>query len=579
MTLRKITIHNRSATTASPRKTMKTLIPLSLLLFAATVLHAYDVNPARKKLIQWGWDAPSPQYLLENIAEMEKMPFDGVVIRIPLELPGDEMLAKSMFHGSRITYEMVADDIAILQRVPFKTFSDNFVRINLSPSRYDWFADFSVPLHNLKIAARVAKESGLKGLVFDIEQYNNTYVLQYPHLDHAASKTIAEYAAQVERRAVEIIETINAVYPDITIIIPHGYHAVYKMLEEDGPLEHQEYGLLPSFLSGLTKGASDQTVLIDGYESSYSYTKEVEFLRGYHVMTSRALAFCPYPDKFRQVWRGAFAIWLDCKRIWDTDEISNNFRSPDELARDLGFALQTADEYAWLYNQYARFWSQPNVPPAYIAAIAQAREKGNEFVDPSLRYVRPVYHMPANLVEFEGVQIPLHWQFKTDPGDLGRTEKWYAADYDDGDWDRLRTDRFWEHQGDIRYVEDPNPAKGGWWKGNRPARKQEVAAERRGAKYNYDGYGWYRVHFVLPANGVGKPLRLYFPAVDHAAWIYLNGEFCGDHDVGGKGWNQPFAIDISPQVLAGDNLIAVRVYDNEAVGGIWKPVVMVVERE
>ncbi len=38
--------------------------------------------PATKKLIEYGWDVPTPAYVKEHIQEMEKRPFDGVIMRL-----------------------------------------------------------------------------------------------------------------------------------------------------------------------------------------------------------------------------------------------------------------------------------------------------------------------------------------------------------------------------------------------------------------------------------------------------------------------------------------------------------------
>src|SRR2546425_6926249 len=42
----------------------------------------------QKKLIEFGWDEPSTEFLRAHIAEMEKTPFDGVVFVAPWKKPG-----------------------------------------------------------------------------------------------------------------------------------------------------------------------------------------------------------------------------------------------------------------------------------------------------------------------------------------------------------------------------------------------------------------------------------------------------------------------------------------------------------
>jgi len=71
----------------------------------------------------------------------------------------------------------------------------------------------------------------------------------------------------------------------------------------------------------------------------------------------------------------------------------------------------------------------------------------------------------------------------------------------------------------------------------------------------YVGYGWYRKHFDEPAAWSGKRINLEFDGVFQVAEIYVNGKRVGEHQGGYTG----FTFDITEQVKAGDNVVAVRV--------------------
>ena len=90
----------------------------------------------------------------------------------------------------------------------------------------------------------------------------------------------------------------------------------------------------------------------------------------------------------------------------------------------------------------------------------------------------------------------------------------------------------------------------------------------------YDGYAWYRKHFRSSSDWKDKSLSLQLGNIDDVDEVYLNG-----HLVGTTGSFPPHystAYDVNriytfpPGFLnpAGDNVIAVRVYDNELSGGI-----------
>ena len=68
---------------------------------------------------------------------------------------------------------------------------------------------------------------------------------------------------------------------------------------------------------------------------------------------------------------------------------------------------------------------------------------------------------------------------------------------------------------------------------------------------------WYRRSFTVPAEMQGRRILLQFGAVDFEAMIYVNGQAVGGH----KGGYTPFALDITPFLMDGENDLCVRVVD------------------
>jgi hypothetical protein len=65
--------------------------------------------------------------------------------------------------------------------------------------------------------------------------------------------------------------------------------------------------------------------------------------------------------------------------------------------------------------------------------------------------------------------------------------------------------------------------------------------------------------------------------VDESAWVWLNGEFAGEHDQGPSGWDTPFRLDVTDGLnWGGANQLTVRVLNSAMAGGIWKPVSIVI---
>ena len=134
--------------------------------------------------------------------------------------------------------------------------------------------------------------------------------------------------------------------------------------------------------------------------------------------------------------------------------------------------------------------------------------------------------------------LPKIWKFALDRGDVGQKESWFRPGFDDRAWKPIQIGRTWESQG-----------------------------------YEYDGFAWYRVEFLVRKEWLKPRLAVHFGAVDGEAWVYWNGTLLGHH----KGWDEPFSFNLAPELISTDkpNIIAVRVYDGANDGGIYKTAYLV----
>jgi hypothetical protein len=64
---------------------------------------------------------------------------------------------------------------------------------------------------------------------------------------------------------------------------------------------------------------------------------------------------------------------------WDTNDFSKNYFTPDAFATSADAALQTADEYVWIYTETPRWWSNvgkpEKLPAAYDAALRRVHSR------------------------------------------------------------------------------------------------------------------------------------------------------------------------------------------------------------
>ena len=152
--------------------------------------------------------------------------------------------------------------------------------------------------------------------------------------------------------------------------------------------------------------------------------------------------------------------------------------------------------------------------------------------------------------------MPEPWRFRIDPDDEGVGEKWFAPAIDDSQWATIRTDK----------------EEGGW--------------EKQGFAKETVGFGWYRAVLPLTKQDLKKKFKyLCFGAVDEDAWLYINGKEFFEHTVESTGllpselWLKSFSVSLDGVKLSGKDLLAVRVYNSGGMGGIWKPVHVVLSNQ
>jgi sialate O-acetylesterase len=138
------------------------------------------------------------------------------------------------------------------------------------------------------------------------------------------------------------------------------------------------------------------------------------------------------------------------------------------------------------------------------------------------------------------------WKFQT-----GNNKDWKLEDFNDSGWNKINVPSVWENEG----YED------------------------------YDGYAWYRYEFTLPQNFVSGDLYLSLGKIDDEDIVYLNGKKIGDvydlkssfiHNsfIQGDGWQyntrRLYKIPDGVLIRTGKNIIAIKVYDGQGLGGIYE---------
>ena len=142
---------------------------------------------------------------------------------------------------------------------------------------------------------------------------------------------------------------------------------------------------------------------------------------------------------------------------------------------------------------------------------------------------------PKNETEKLILDLSGRWRFS-----LGDKMEWKETKFDDSEWEKINVPSSWENQG----------------------------------FHGYDGYAWYRTSFKLKTSDAEKDIYLILGYVDDVDQTFINGNLIGVS--GGFPDNYRTAYNafrkyfIPKEFLNkdGENIIAVRIYDDELDGGI-----------
>lgn len=89
---------------------MYSRIVCAALMIASLVPAAAEAP--RKKLIEYGWDVPAPSFVATHIREMEKQPFEGVIVRVPT--------IGTVFANKKWDEAQVAAELAAMERIEWE---------------------------------------------------------------------------------------------------------------------------------------------------------------------------------------------------------------------------------------------------------------------------------------------------------------------------------------------------------------------------------------------------------------------------------------------------------------------------
>jgi hypothetical protein len=371
-------------------------LPLLLFLVVALVFFIYAQETSskqHKKLIEWGFDMPTPEYLRDNIQSMEEQPFDGLVFRLR------KWPAYSAFETTSLSKSEMKLDV--LSSIAWGKFDSNFLHLwATNTSGMDWFNDahWETITSNLKLYVKAVNAAHAKGIVFDIEPYekfgkNPWRFWTKEQQELYPGQTLREVEAKVRERGAQFMNTLQSEKPDITLLcalLLGTYRNEAEHYFINTP-ERRTYALLPAFVNGMLDVIGPEVVIVDGrmtYQNlsgSYYFddTRKFEFARDY-VRGAREFISPENQEKYDkqvQVGQTAFADYifgllpansLDGQLPNYYGTLSNKYMK-QWWEHNIYQALATTDEYVYMYNEHMSWWG-PEANPNYPELVLDVRE-------------------------------------------------------------------------------------------------------------------------------------------------------------------------------------------------------------
>jgi len=350
--------------------------------------HCENAKAPSKRLIEFGWDCPTPAFLHKYINLMQERPFDGLVFRLRGKdrivdpersgLPaltteagvidlqgGSRALIPIPFHETDFE-----EEYRLLSELEWGRFTENFVLMYAATDQ-DWFNDehWETIQNNVRLVARAGRIAKCAGVLFDPEPYGpNPW--DYKKTAHHDNATFEDYEHMVRRRGAQFIRAIESELPDVQMLTLIMLSALRDMTlsmtdqEQKALLADDKYGLLPAFLEGMLDGATPEARIIDGNEGSYYYKEREEYFEAYHYIRERArcLVDPALRGKYEQTVRTGHALYLDeylGRRPGGARRHASYMTDAERLQwleHNTFWALYCTDRYVWCYSERIVWW-------------------------------------------------------------------------------------------------------------------------------------------------------------------------------------------------------------------------------
>ncbi len=310
------------------------------------------------------------QFILQNRNYIESLPFEGMAINIPASW-------NAMSPGITLTETEVKDWLSPL--ADFNSNKFNFLLIeNDKPGDLFDDAAWSKATENWRILAKVAAQTGFRGILFDNEEYQ-THWDNFPDdvAQEGIFRGVAAYQSQAQVRGRQIMQAVVSVFPDVQVAVAHGPYlsvpreagAPPSIQLQAGDWQDQE--LSGPFFTGLVSGTTPAMTVIDAGEL-YALRSDADFAQSfaYRNTLGPVIPWPTDPDIVKN-----WGKRVDVGHMVYTGTYPVGFvQTPTILAKTLKVALAHSEGAVFVFTEenHADFFTPGSNAQEWIAAIATA---------------------------------------------------------------------------------------------------------------------------------------------------------------------------------------------------------------
>ncbi len=320
--------------------------------------------PGRTKFIANAWEfGPAwPKDFVAAADEFDKTAIDGVGIFLKGYTPDGKLIGMRDIFSADWTYEAFAPLIPDMREMTkHKAFRESFCASFRSPLKYTgriaWEDDetWARVARNMRVAARIAREGGFRGLQMDVEDYN--HVRQF--VRQPDEKPFKELSPLVRRRAAEVFGAAFEEYPDMVLLsfwMLSSTPSWYDVNDLAG-FVRDKGDLWPSFVNGILDVLPPTAKIVDGDENGYRYEAQKNMFYNRAVRTRRGLTPLVAPEnreKYEKQMLVSFGQYFDMY----THPTNSSWAFPpldgsrlERFRVNLTQAVELADEYIWLWGE------------------------------------------------------------------------------------------------------------------------------------------------------------------------------------------------------------------------------------